>query len=309
MRDSGPLLRSPGARAARGLILLALVWSTAGWAALEPVSPAARGAALLAEHGRLQADLRGSVFGEPLLLTSRPSPEGEARDEGEVVGEVAQPFARVAEVFSSPATVCELLFLHLNVRGCKPGPASGAPSLEISAGPMRESMPGLVYSLYLVLRTEQVAGAYIDVRFDAAQGPLGTSHIRVQFEAVAVDAGHSFIRLRFAHDASLAARLASRLYLATAGRAKIGFTVLDRAADGQPRYIGGQRGALERNVMRHYLGLLAYTSVNSGTAPERMEARLRAWYAFTERHAPQLHELDLADYLREKHGALARDTE
>jgi hypothetical protein len=309
MRVPGSRQRWPVGRIARGLVLLALAWSSAGWAALETVPPAARAAALLAERSGLQAALRSSVFGEPLLLTSRPSPEGEERDEGEVVGEVAQPFARVAEVFGSPATVCKLLFLHLNVRGCKPGPATGAPSLAISAGPMRETMPGLVYGLDFVLRTEQVDGAYIDVRFDAAQGPLGTSHIRVQLEAVPIDAGHSFIRLRFAHDASLAARLASRLYLATAGRAKIGFTVLDRAADGQPRYIGGQRAALERNVMRHYLGLLAYTSVNTGTEPERMEARLRAWHALTERHALQLHELDLADYLHEKHGALARGTE
>lgn len=309
MHDPGCRQRHPGARIARGLALLALLWSSHGWAALETVPPAARAAALLAEYGGLQAALRGSVFGAPLLLISRPTPEGEAHDEGEVVGVVQQPFARVADVFGSPASMCDLLFLHLNVRGCKPGPVVGAASLAVSAGPMRERMPGLVYSLDFLLHTEAVAGAYLDVRFDAAQGPLGTRQFHVQFEAVPIDAGHSFIRLRFAHATSPAARLASRLYLATAGRNKIGFTVLDRTADGQPRYIGGERAALERNVMRHYLGLLAYTSVNSGTAPQRMEARLRAWHALTERHAAQLHELDLADYLHEKHGALARDTE
>ena len=56
--------------------------------------------------------------------------------------------------------------------------------------------------------------------------------------------------------------------------------------------------------MRHYLALLACTSVVGGTPAARMDARLRAWHALTERHAAQLHELDLASYLAEKRGAV-----
>jgi hypothetical protein len=33
---------------------------------------------------------------------------------------------------------------------------------------------------------------------------------------------------------------------------------------------------------------------------------MRAWFALTERYATQLHELDLDQYLREKHADLAR---
>jgi hypothetical protein len=54
--------------------------------------------------------------------------------------------------------------------------------------------------------------------------------------------------------------------------------------------------------MRHYLALLVSTAAPSGTPPALADARLRAWFALTERHATQLHEIDLADYLASKAG-------
>lgn len=303
-----------------GVAVLALAAASADRAALVPVPPLApptapptaptlapsptRAATLQAEHAALQSALRDSVFGEPLVLTSRDDGE---RDEGEVVAEVPRPLAQLAELFKSAASVCDLLFLHLNVRACKPGGSGNGQTLEVSAGPMREMMHGLVYRIGFTMRSElPAAPSYLDASFDAAQGPLGTRDIHLRIEAVPTDASRSFIRVGYAYESSVAARLANRLYLSTAGRSKIGFSVLGLGADGQPRYAGGQRAALERNVMRHYLGLLAYTGVSTGTPAERMEARLRAWHALTEDHAPQLHELDLADYLHEKHDALVR---
>ena len=52
--------------------------------------------------------------------------------------------------------------------------------------------------------------------------------------------------------------------------------------------------------------LLAYSSVTTGTPQAQAQARLRAWFALTEHHAAQLHELDLADYLQEKNSDLVR---
>jgi hypothetical protein len=100
--------------------------------------------------------------------------------------------------------------------------------------------------------------------------------------------------------------MAMQTYLATAGRDKIGFTVTGRDAQGQPQYVRGERGSLERNVMRYYLALLAHCRERSGTPDERLQARLRSWFALTERHAAQLHEYGLDDYLREKQRDLAQ---
>ena len=57
--------------------------------------------------------------------------------------------------------------------------------------------------------------------------------------------------------------------------------------------------------MRHYLALLASSAVVDGTPAAQRDARLRAWFALTERHADQLREIDLAGYLAEKAGVAA----
>ena len=72
------------------------------------------------------------------------------------------------------------------------------------------------------------------------------------------------------------------------------------------RFTKAERASLERNVMRYYLALVAHCRERSGTAEERMQARLRTWFALTERHAAQLHEYSLDDYLTEKARDLSR---
>src|SRR3546814_16967541 len=53
----------------------------------------------------------------------------------------------------------------------------------------------------------------------------------------------------------VAGRMAMQAYLATAGSAKVGFTVTGKDGHGQPIHIGGMRGAIERNAMRYYLAI------------------------------------------------------
>ena len=52
--------------------------------------------------------------------------------------------------------------------------------------------------------------------------------------------------------------MAMQTYLATIGSQKVGFTVVDKQADGKPVYQGGVLGLLERNTMRYYLAIDAY---------------------------------------------------
>jgi hypothetical protein len=126
------------------------------------------------------------------------------------------------------------------------------------------------------------------------------------FEAVPLEGARSFVHFGFGHTAGLLARMAMQTYLATAGRDKIGFTVTGRDAEGRLQHVRGERASLERNVMRYYLALVAHCRERGGSPDERLQARLRTWFALTERHAAQLHEFDLDDYLREKQRDLAR---
>jgi hypothetical protein len=283
--------------------VLMLVLGTGGSANAQ--SPTGAVGALQAKHTELLSQLRASAFGEPLVLSSR---EGSDRVEGEVYAEVDYSIAQVSATFKSPGTVCEFLFLHLNVHACQPSTAaSGATMLTLEVGPKRADAVGATYRMAYELRIEAVDAAYMHVTLEAAKGPLSTSNYRIVFDAVPLDGGRSFVHLGYAYSYGFMAKLAMQAYLSTAGRSKIGFTVIDRGPAGQPTtYVRGERAALERNVVRYYLALLAHCATNTKPPQERTESRLRAWFALTELHAAQLHEFDLDEYLREKHDDLAR---
>jgi hypothetical protein len=95
-------------------------------------------------------------------------------------------------------------------------------------------------------------------------------------------------------------------YLATVARDKVGFTVAGRQADGQPIYIGGVRGVLERNTMRYYLGIETVLAAAELPASARASQSLRDWFGATENYPLQLHEIEGDDYLQMKLRELQR---
>ena len=75
---------------------------------------------------------------------------------------------------------------------------------------------------------------------------------------------------------------------------------------GEPLYIGGIRGLVERNTMRYYLAIDAYLGSLSAPAAEQPERRFAAWFDATERYPRQLHEVDRDAYLRMKRSEYRR---
>lgn len=265
-----------------------------------PAADAADAAAtaLLDRRTALQAQLRGSPFGQPLVLASRERRDGV---EGEVHAEVGHPYAQVAAVLKTGTRLCEVMLLHLNVHGCKVEPAAAGDVLVLAIGPKLAATAGTLQRMRYTMRVETATANYLRVQLLAAEGPMSTRDYRLVFEAVPVDAATTFIHLEYAYSYGAMARAAMAVYLATAGRSKVGFTLTGMDAAGRPQYVRGERGVLERNVVRYHLALLAYCSVDSsGSARERTEARQRQWFALTERYPQQLHEMELDEYLREK---------
>ena len=95
-------------------------------------------------------------------------------------------------------------------------------------------------------------------------------------------------------------RLAVHTYLGTVGRGKVGFTVIGKRADGQPDYVGGVRGLVERNTMRYYLAIDSFLGASDAVPAVRLEHRLQSWFTAVERYPRQLHEMDRAEYLEMK---------
>jgi hypothetical protein len=95
-------------------------------------------------------------------------------------------------------------------------------------------------------------------------------------------------------------------YLATVGRKKVGFTIVDRDAAGTPVYLGDVRGVIERNTMRYYLAIEGYLAASALPAAQQPEQRLENWFSAVERYPRQLHEMERDEYLSMKHRELAR---
>ena len=95
-------------------------------------------------------------------------------------------------------------------------------------------------------------------------------------------------------------------YLATIGRDKVGFTATGKLANGQPAYIQGVRGVVERNTMRYYLAIDAYLAALAAPPEEQLEKRMQHWYNATDQYARQLHEMERDDYLKMKRSEYQR---
>ena len=147
---------------------------------------------------------------------------------------------------------------------------------------------------------------YLKIVLTADAGPLSTRDYRVALEAVPLDNGGTFIHLTYSYRYGFAAQLAMQAYLATIGRGKVGFTMASMQSDGQPLYIGGMRGVVERNTMRYFLAIEAYLGALSVPPPARVEKGLRDWFAGIERYPRQLHELEENEYLDMKRKEFVR---
>lgn len=260
-------------------------------------------AALRARHDQLRPQLVDNAFHRPLYLSSS---ENGDRIEGDAYAELDQPIAAFVPIFGSAARLCDVLFLHINVRSCEAASAGAIDALVLTIGPKRDVAAGMVHRMEYSLYIEVAGPDYLRVALGASAGPLATSDYRVVIEAIALDGGRSFVHCRYAYGHGTLARMAMQIYLATAGRSKVGFSVVDRTVDGRPVYVGGERGSLERNAMRYYLAMIAYMGALPGHPQQQMEQRLRAWFQLTELYPLQLHELELQEYLDQKHRELHR---
>ena len=307
------------------------------WVTLWPAGPgvshvhAQDATALKARHVALREALASNGFQRPVHLASVES----ATDlRGDVHATVEQPFDVVSKALRPVAHWCDILILHLNVKHCRTGkasassassmPASGAGSpprwashaagtgtewLSLNVGRKSDQPLAEAYRFEFAYRVVAAQPDYLRLALDAEDGPMGTSHYRIALEVVALDAGRTFIHLSYAYAYGLSARLAMQTYLATAGRDKVGFSVVGTHADGRPRYVGGTRGVIERNTMRYYLAIESYLGALSAPPSQQLDKRLNAWHTGVERYPLQLRELERTEYLDMKRREIERQRE
>ena len=276
-------------KSAHAFALAAAFAAFAGSAiAAAPAPPASAGAqALLGTHAQMAPQLAHNAFGRPLVLASQ---EGERQVGGDVYAEVDFPFATVKQALATPGQWCDVLILHLNTKACR---ASGE-RLDVRVGRKNAEDADDAYALAFAWQLQSATPDFLAAKVSAPEGPLGSRDYLIELQAVPLGAHKTFLRLHYSYGFGAVARLATRGYLATSGAGKIGFT---RTGKG---YIGGLRGAIERNTMRYYLAVESYLGSLAQPPGRQFSTRIARWFDATEQYRPQLHEIERADYLRMK---------
>lgn len=226
--------------------------------------------------------------------------------QGDIYAVIEQPYAVVGTALQGSAHWCDILILHLNVKSCRVSSGPAGEVLHLHIGRKFEQALADAYPFEFAYRVATARPDFLQVLLEAQEGPLGTSRYRIKLEVVALDDRRSFLHLSYSYAYGVAARVATQGYLATLGRNKVGFSIVARNAEGQPIYIGGMRGVIERNTMRYYLAIEAYLSALVEPPAMRLEKRLDLWHSGVEQYPAQLHELERDQYLAIKRKEIQR---
>ena len=273
------------------VVVLGLSAGTGGAAEVDVSS------ALIAKHTALAARLNDSPFKRPLVLDSV---ENGNRTSGEIYAVVDHPFVTVDAALDGPSHWCEVLILHVNTKYCHARATPAGTTLTVNVGRKDDQPLADTYRADFAYRVALATPTYFAVRLSADTGPLNTSDYRIDLEGVALDSRRTFLHLTYAYSYGFSGRLAMQAYLATGGRGKVGFTTTGARPDGEPAYIGGVRGVIERNTMRYYFAVVAYLDALASPPQNQVEKRLQTWFDATEQYPQQLHEVERATYLAMK---------
>ncbi len=287
-------------RRAMNMIPTILRYGFAGAVALlaaSPVSAEMEGPARLHErYVTLEPKLRASVFNAPIYIESNDR-DGLIR--GEAYGVLPHAFTVFSATIQQPAAWCDFATLHFNIKGCVYRSRTGSGILTIYSGGKQYEDPRNARRHEFLYTVRAATHDYLNILITSDDGPIDTSDYRIEVAAVALG-NQTFAQVRFSYRYRTLTRMMSATYFATLGRNKIGFTVIDRDKDGNPVYIKGRSGGMERSVMRFYLGLQALFESLAQPESERFEWRIRRWYVLTDKYRRQLYELAQDEYLDTK---------
>ncbi len=288
-----------------GWLICLLLAGATGAAGIAQAAPAEsdRVAALRARHLSLQEPLRKNQFKRPLVLDSAETPN---RLKGDIYAVVDYPFGAVSTGLSNPGHWCDIMLLHINTKYCHAVNDQSSTILNVNIGKKTPEELADAARVAFNFNVATTTPEYLEVALNAKEGPMGTSNYRILLEAVPLPNAKTFLHLTYSYAVSFSGRMAMQTYLGTVGAGKVGFSMAGKGTDGQPDFIGGVRGLMERNTMRYYLAIDAFLGAASAAPAARPEKRLQDWFTATERYPRQLREMDRATYVEMKRAEYRR---
>jgi hypothetical protein len=249
---------------------------------------------LLDAYRRIGPKLEQNAFGVPLHLESA---DRNGSLHADAYGVIDHPFSSVRNVLTAPANWCDIASLHPNVKAATYRALPGIWELTIYCGRKVLQSPEAAHRVTCRCRKVNEGPGYLDIVLEADEGPFGTKNHRMRFEALALDGGRTLTHVSYSYSYGRSLHFAEKLYFTTLGRQKVGFTVNGTDDNGKPVYIGGPRGAIERNAVRFYLAIQSFMDTLRYPEESRFGFRLSAWYDLTSRFKRQLFEMEKEDYI------------
>ncbi|OOG27558.1 hypothetical protein B1C78_03560 [Thioalkalivibrio denitrificans] len=259
---------------------------------LTPAGQHVLGADRLTDIDRALEAIADSPFDEPLHLESVEEDDGV---QGDIHALMNIPHEALVAALARVETWCEILFLHINVKACVHDADDG--QLTLFMGPRRYQDPAVSEQIHFRFRVDHADDDRLTVSLDADRGPHGLRGVSMEVQAVPIDEDTSLLHMHYALRYGRLARTVLAVYFAFRGRELIGFTIAETDEAGDPVYVDGLRGMIERNTVRFYFALKTYFRYPD---PDQLQARLEHWFDLTERHPDQLRIRDRDDYLAQK---------
>ena len=283
--------------------LICLLLSCSAALAYGAISETDAAAVLREKYASLEEQLQHNQFKRPLVLESTETPK---RLKGDVYAVIDYPFGAVSGGLNSPDHWCDVMLLHINTKYCRAVAAPSGTTLRVNIGKKTQEeladAPRMEFNYQVMAATPE----YVAIMLDAKEGPMGTSDYRIVLESVALPNAKSFLHLTYSYAMNFPGRMALQTYLGTIGASKVGFTVTGKRPDGQPIYMGGVRGMVERNTMRYYLAFESFLETASAAPASQQEKRMQSWFTAVERYPRQLHEMDRREYIEMKRAEYLR---
>ena len=252
---------------------------------------------LMADYRVIEAHLGGESSPVPFAVDTR---DGNGDAQGDVFAVFDHDFGMLSRALGTAPNWCDITPLHLNVKSCTYREAQGRTLLTLYSGRKVYQRPEDVHVLPYDFRIADAEEDYFRVVLTAEEGPLDTQDYALELEAIPLGAGATFVHLNYAYRYGFGTRMAMAGYFATLGSGKVGFSVVGADATGDPIFVDGVEGMIERNSVRYQLAIQAYLDTLEVPEGQRFERRIGRWFDLTERFRPQLFELEQEEYLRNK---------
>ena len=218
----------------------------------------------------------------------------------DIYGTIKYPFDIVKNELQLPTNWCDIVLLHSNVRASTYKKVNDTWLLTLYNVKKFQDPLKDAYQMNFEYRVIAQRIGFFAISLAAREGIFSTKDHQFRLEAIPLDEERTFIHLRYSYRYSRLGYFLMKSYFSIFGGGKIGFSVIGTDSDGNPVYVGGLRGAVEGNVLRYYLTILAYMDTLKIPVEQRFEKRMSQWYDLTARYKRQLFEMESEEYLTYK---------